>query len=60
LIFDLQSFIMLFNKSIFAIAIVALANVVIAVQTPACVLKVIGYVRRNGRNAQWSPDADDI
>jgi hypothetical protein len=51
---------MLFNKSIFAIAIVALANVVIAVQTPACVLKVIGYVRRNGRNAQWSPDADDI
>ncbi|KAJ6179288.1 hypothetical protein N7519_009749 [Penicillium mononematosum] len=33
---------MLFNKSIFVIAIVALANVVIAVQTPACVLKVIG------------------
>ncbi|OQE91881.1 hypothetical protein PENNAL_c0008G07852 [Penicillium nalgiovense] len=33
---------MFFNKSIFAIAIVALANVVIAVQTPACVLKVIG------------------
>ncbi|CAG8891131.1 unnamed protein product [Penicillium egyptiacum] len=33
---------MLFNKSIFAVAIVALANVVTAVQTPACVLKVIG------------------
>ncbi|CAG8138829.1 unnamed protein product [Penicillium nalgiovense] len=33
---------MFFNKWIFAIAIVALANVVIAVQTPACVLKVIG------------------
>ncbi|KAJ5931463.1 hypothetical protein N7516_005952 [Penicillium verrucosum] len=33
---------MLFNKSIFAIAIVALANVVIAAQTPACVLKIIG------------------
>ena len=37
---------MLFNKSIFAVAIVALANVVTAttVQTPACVLKIIGYV----------------
>ncbi|KAJ6123785.1 hypothetical protein N7471_011102 [Penicillium samsonianum] len=35
---------MLFNKSIFAVAIVALANVVTAttVQTPACVLKIIG------------------
>ncbi|KAJ5963492.1 uncharacterized protein N7479_003368 [Penicillium vulpinum] len=33
---------MLFNKSIFAVAIVALANVVTATQTPACVLKVIG------------------
>ncbi|KAJ5150690.1 uncharacterized protein N7500_010879 [Penicillium coprophilum] len=35
---------MLFNKSIFAVAVVALANVVTAttVQTPACVLKIIG------------------
>ncbi|CAI7564238.1 unnamed protein product [Penicillium glandicola] len=35
---------MLFNKSIFAVAIVALANVVTATttQTPACVLKIIG------------------
>ncbi|KAJ5608290.1 hypothetical protein N7537_004909 [Penicillium hordei] len=35
---------MLFNKSLFAVAIVALANVVTATtaQTPACVLKIIG------------------
>ncbi|KAJ5787275.1 hypothetical protein N7457_002265 [Penicillium paradoxum] len=34
---------MLFNKSIFAVAILALANVVTATtQTPACVLKIIG------------------
>ncbi|KAJ5811050.1 hypothetical protein N7447_010566 [Penicillium robsamsonii] len=35
---------MLFNKSIFAVAVMALANVVTAttVQTPACVLKIIG------------------
>jgi hypothetical protein len=46
---------MIFNKSIFAVAVMALANVVAAgtttPQTPACVLKIIGYVhRRNGRN----------
>ncbi|KAJ5193889.1 hypothetical protein N7491_001220 [Penicillium cf. griseofulvum] len=36
---------MLFSKSIFAVAVVALANVVSAgtVQTPACVLKIIGH-----------------
>ncbi|KXG52488.1 uncharacterized protein PGRI_087720 [Penicillium griseofulvum] len=33
---------MLFSKSIFAVAVVALANVVTAAQTPACVLKIIG------------------
>ncbi|KAJ5502156.1 hypothetical protein N7463_005030 [Penicillium fimorum] len=35
---------MLFNKSIFAVAVMALANVVTATtaQTPACVLKIIG------------------
>jgi hypothetical protein len=37
---------MLFNKSILAVAVMALANVAAAasnnVQTPACVLKIIG------------------
>lgn len=37
---------MFINKSILAVAVMALANVVVAgtntVQTPACVLKVIG------------------
>lgn len=41
-----QSFTMLFSKSIFAVAILALSNVVAANtptnQTPACVLKIIG------------------
>ncbi|KAJ6030205.1 hypothetical protein N7499_012623 [Penicillium canescens] len=38
---------MIFNKSIFAVAVMALANVVAAgtttAQTPACVLKIIGH-----------------
>jgi hypothetical protein len=35
---------MFFNKSTLALAFVALANLVSAGQTPACLLSVIGYV----------------